>query len=104
MIKAKFRDHVRSKSDMAMVNEVLCKIICHSICCFLSSSAARPYDLSPPASRPRPIGAFFLGASVGGLGFGLTVVEPAREHAGTATIEVGHVHNLQIRAQHSQPR
>jgi hypothetical protein len=25
MIKAKFRDHVRSKTDVAMVNEVLCK-------------------------------------------------------------------------------
>ncbi len=32
MIKAKFRDHVRSKTDVAMVNEVLCKIICHNIC------------------------------------------------------------------------
>ena len=30
MIKAKFRDHVRSKTDVAMVNEVLCKIICHN--------------------------------------------------------------------------
>lgn len=34
-IKAKFRDHVRSKSDVAMVNEVLCKIICHNICCLI---------------------------------------------------------------------
>jgi transposase len=32
MIKAKFRDHVRSKSDTAMTNEVLCKILCHNIC------------------------------------------------------------------------
>ena len=32
MIKAKFRDHLRSKTPMAMVNEVLCKIICHNIC------------------------------------------------------------------------
>ncbi len=32
MIKAKFRDHVRSKSDVAMANEVLCKIVCHNIC------------------------------------------------------------------------
>ena len=32
MIKAKFRDHVRSKSDTAMVNEVLCKVVCHNIC------------------------------------------------------------------------
>ncbi len=35
MIKAKFRDHVRSKTDVAMVNEVLCKIICHNICCLI---------------------------------------------------------------------
>ena len=32
MIKAKFRDHVRSKTDVAMKNEVLCKILCHNIC------------------------------------------------------------------------
>lgn len=33
MIKAKFRDHLRSKTDVAMRNEILCKIICHNICC-----------------------------------------------------------------------
>ncbi len=38
MIKAKFRDHVRSKSDVAMVNEVLCKILCHNICCLIQES------------------------------------------------------------------
>jgi len=32
MVKAKFRDHVRSKTDVAMKNEVLCKILCHNIC------------------------------------------------------------------------
>jgi transposase len=32
MVKAKFRDHVRSRSDRAMVNEVLCKFLCHNIC------------------------------------------------------------------------
>jgi hypothetical protein len=32
MIKAKFPDHVRSKTPVAMLNEVLCKIICHNIC------------------------------------------------------------------------
>jgi len=35
MIKAKFRDHVRSKTDTAMKNEVLCKILCHNICCLI---------------------------------------------------------------------
>ena len=31
MIKAKFRDHVRSRTDRAMKNEVLCKFLCHNI-------------------------------------------------------------------------
>jgi transposase len=31
MVKAKFRDHVRSKTDTAMKNEVLCKFLCHNI-------------------------------------------------------------------------
>jgi transposase len=37
MIKAKFRDHVRSKTDVAMKNEVLAKILCHNICCLISA-------------------------------------------------------------------
>lgn len=37
MIKAKFRDHVRSKTDVAMTNEVLCKILCHNICCLIQA-------------------------------------------------------------------
>jgi transposase len=37
MIKTKFRDHVRSKTDVAMKNEVLCKILCHNICCLISA-------------------------------------------------------------------
>jgi transposase/predicted nucleic acid-binding Zn finger protein len=31
MVKAKFRDHVRSKTDTAMKNEVLAKFLCHNI-------------------------------------------------------------------------
>jgi transposase len=31
MLKAKFRDHVRSRSDVAMKNEVLCKFLCHNV-------------------------------------------------------------------------
>jgi transposase len=34
-IKAKFRDHIRSKSDVAMRNEVLCKVLCYNICCLI---------------------------------------------------------------------
>jgi hypothetical protein len=37
MIKAQFRDHVRSKTDVAMQNEVLCKILCHNICCVIQA-------------------------------------------------------------------
>lgn len=37
MIKAKFRDHVRSRSEAAMKNEVLAKIVCHNICCLIQS-------------------------------------------------------------------
>ncbi len=33
MVKAKFRDHVRSKTDVAMKNEVLCKFLCHNRLC-----------------------------------------------------------------------
>jgi transposase len=31
MVKAKFRDHVRSKTDVAMKNEVLLKFLCHNL-------------------------------------------------------------------------
>jgi hypothetical protein len=37
MVKAKFRDHVRSKTDTAMQNEVLCKLLCHNLCCVVMS-------------------------------------------------------------------
>jgi transposase len=37
MVKAKFRDHVRSRTDVAMVNEVLCKFLCHNLCCVIMS-------------------------------------------------------------------
>jgi transposase len=37
MVKAKFRDHVRSKTDTAMKNEVLCKFLCHNICVLIQS-------------------------------------------------------------------
>ena len=32
MVKAKFRDHVRSKTDVSMKNEVLCKFLAHNLC------------------------------------------------------------------------
>jgi hypothetical protein len=32
MIKSKFGSRIRSMSDTAQVNEVLCKILCHNLC------------------------------------------------------------------------
>src|SRR6266436_6948472 len=37
MIKAKFGDSLRSKTETAQVNEALCKILCHNICCLIQS-------------------------------------------------------------------
>jgi transposase len=37
MMKAKFGDSLRSKTDTAMVNEALCKILCHNLCCLIQS-------------------------------------------------------------------
>jgi Transposase DDE domain/SWIM zinc finger len=37
MLKRKFGDAVRSKTDTAMRNEVLAKIVCHNVCCLISA-------------------------------------------------------------------
>lgn len=37
MIKGKFGDAVRSKSDTGQINEVLCKVLCHNICVLIQS-------------------------------------------------------------------
>ncbi|MFL5242647.1 MAG: transposase [Gemmataceae bacterium] len=37
MVKAKFRDSVRSKTDVAMKNEVYCKFLCHNLCVLIQS-------------------------------------------------------------------
>jgi transposase len=37
MIKAKFRDHVRSRTEAAMTNEALCKVLCHNLCVLIQS-------------------------------------------------------------------
>src|SRR3954452_6633421 len=38
MVKAKFGDHLRSKTPTAMVNETLAKILCHNVCCLIQST------------------------------------------------------------------
>lgn len=45
MVKAKFGDSVRSKLDVAMKNEVLCKFLCHNICCLIQ--AMYELDIEP---------------------------------------------------------
>jgi transposase len=37
MIKAKFGTAIRSKTDVAQVNELLCKVLCHNLCCVIQS-------------------------------------------------------------------
>src|SRR5262249_55387069 len=37
MVKSKFGEEVRSKLPTAQINEVLCKILCHNICCVIQS-------------------------------------------------------------------
>ena len=37
MIKAKFGDDLRSKTKTAQINEALCKILCHNLCCLIQS-------------------------------------------------------------------
>ncbi len=37
MVKGKFGDSVRSKSDTGQVNEALCKVLCHNICCLVQA-------------------------------------------------------------------
>ena len=37
MIKAKFGDALRSKAERAQINEALCKVLCHNICCLIQA-------------------------------------------------------------------
>lgn len=39
MVKRKFGDSVRSKTDTAMVNETLCKFLCHNLCVLIREQA-----------------------------------------------------------------
>jgi len=37
MIKAKFGGRIRSKTEVAQVNEILCKVLCHNLCVLVQS-------------------------------------------------------------------
>jgi transposase len=58
MIKAKFGSHFRSRTDASMKNEVLCKVLCHNVCCLIS--AMYELGIRPQFSDhflPLPVGA-----------------------------------------------
>ena len=46
MIKAKFGERLRSKTETAQINEALCKVLCHNLCCVIQSF----YELGIEAS------------------------------------------------------
>lgn len=50
MIKSKFGSRIRSKTETAMVNEVLCKVLCHNLCVLVQSA----YELGIEAKFWRP--------------------------------------------------
>lgn len=57
MVKGKFGDSLRSKTDTAQKNEVLCKVLCHNLCCLIQSSYELKIDLAEAAGRPAfPVG------------------------------------------------
>jgi transposase len=54
MVKGKFGDSLRSKTDTALINEALCKILCHNVCCLIQSTyelgiEAKFWGLDEPA-------------------------------------------------------
>jgi transposase len=60
LIKAKFGGPVRSRIDTAMTNEVLCKVLCHNLCCRVQAQhelGREPTcweEEDPPVERPAP--------------------------------------------------
>jgi hypothetical protein len=58
MIKAKFGDSLRSKTDTAMINEALAKVLCHNICCLIQSQCELGIDATfwgKESTVPTPI-------------------------------------------------
>jgi hypothetical protein len=57
-IKRKFGDFVRAKGDVAMHNEVLCKVIAHNLCCLIQEQCElgiTPVFWGEPEVKPEPL-------------------------------------------------
>ena len=50
MIKGKFGDSLRSKSDAGQINEALCKVLCHNICVLVH--AIHALNIEPVFRQP----------------------------------------------------
>ena len=37
MIKGKFGERLKSKTEKAQINELLCKVLCHTLCCVVGA-------------------------------------------------------------------
>ncbi len=55
MVKRKFGDAVRSKTDTAMVNEVLCKFLCHNLCVLIQEQHELGIDPVFWKDEPTPV-------------------------------------------------
>lgn len=57
MMKRKFGDHVRSKTEVAIRNEVLAKVLCHNLAVVIHEAEELGIDPagfgSPPKAEPR---------------------------------------------------
>jgi transposase len=54
MVKRKFGDSVRSRTDASMMNEALAKIVCHNLCCVIQEwyeIGIDPTDFGMPARK-----------------------------------------------------
>ena len=54
MIKAKFGDALRSKTEIALENEVLCKVLCHNLCVLIQSLYEFGIELGQAAGLSQP--------------------------------------------------
>jgi len=52
MIKRKFGDAVRSRTDVAMVNETLCKVLAHNLCVLIQEQCELGIETEFWAEKP----------------------------------------------------